>query len=122
MVELSLKEAMNKFNSLPESVQQALLGSSSGWLTGYTLVKFGRYAGFSMGASLLLLQVGNHLGYINVDWKTVNRDLKRAKAEVEKQASNHIPDLSRQIQDCIKNNAVAASTFIGGFLLGASTA
>lgn len=75
-----------------------------------------------MGASIILLQIGHHLGYINVDWKTVDRDLKRAKAEVEKQASTHIPDLNRQVQDCIKNNAVTASTFIGGFLLGASTA
>lgn len=122
MVELSVKDAMNKFNSLPKSVQQAIIGSSSGWLTGFTLVKFGRYAGFSMGASILLIQLGHHYGYINIDWKNVNRDLKKAKEEVEKQASTHMPDLNKRIQDCVKNNAITASTFLGGFLLGASTA
>jgi len=122
MVELKLKDAIDKFNSLPKSVQHALIGSSGGWLTGYTLVKFGRYAGFSMGASILLIQLGNYCGYIHVDWKSLNRDLKKAKEEVEKQASNQMPDLSERIQSCIKDNAVMASTFIGGFLLGASTA
>lgn len=121
MVEISLKDAMEKFNSLPKSVQQAIIGTSSGWLTGYTLVRFGRYAGFSMGASILLIQLGNHYGYINIDWKSVNRDLKKAKEEVEKQASSHLPDLNERIQSAVKENAVTASTFLGGFLLGASS-
>lgn len=122
MVELSLQDAIDRFNGLPKSVQQAIIGTSSGWLTGFTLVKFGRYAGFSMGASILLLQLGHHYGYINIDWKNVNRDLKKAKAEMEKQANTHIPDLSKRIQNTVKNNAVTASTFVGGFFLGASTA
>lgn len=121
MVDFSFKEAMDKFNSLPKSVQQAIVGSTSGWLTGYTLVKFGRYAGFSMGASILLIQLGHHYGYINIDWNSVNRDLKKAKAEVEKQTSAHYPDISARIQNGIKENAVTASTFLGGFLLGASS-
>lgn len=122
MVELSLKDAADKFNNLPKSVQQAIIGSSSGWVTGFTLIKFGRYAGFSMGASILLLQLGHHYGYINIDWNNVNRDLKKAKAEMEKQASTHMPDLSERVQNLIKNNAILASTFLGGFLLGGSTA
>lgn len=122
MVELSLQDAIDKFNNLPKSVQQAIVGSSSGWLTGFTLVKFGRYAGFSMGASILLFQLGHHYGYININWNNVNRDLKKAKAEMEKQASTHIPNLSTRIQQSIKNNAVIASSFVGGFLVGASTA
>lgn len=122
MVSLSAQEAIDKFNNLPKSVQQAIIGSSSGWLTGFTLVKFGRYAGFSMGASILLLQLGHHYGYIKIDWKNVNNDLKKAKANVERQASSHLPDLSVRIQDAIKDNAVTASTFVGGLLLGASSA
>uniref|UniRef100_A0A6G1SE20 FUN14 domain-containing protein 1 n=1 Tax=Aceria tosichella TaxID=561515 RepID=A0A6G1SE20_9ACAR len=122
MVELSVQDAIDRFNNLPKSVQQAIIGSTSGWLTGFTLVKFGRYAGFSMGASILLIQLGHHYGYISIDWKNVNRDLKKAKEEVEKQANNHLPDLSARIQRGIKDNAVTASTFLGGFLLGASSA
>lgn len=75
-----------------------------------------------MGASILLLQLGHHYGYINIDWKNVNRDLKKAKKEVEKQASTHMPDLSNRVHECVKNNAITASTFLGGFLLGASSA
>lgn len=122
MVELSLQDAIDKFNNLPKSAQQAIIGSASGWATGFTLVKFGRYAGFSMGASILLIQLGQHYGYINIDWRNVNRDLKKAKAEVEKQASSRIPDITSRIENTIKNNAILASTFLGGFLLGASTA
>lgn len=122
MVELSLKELTDKFNNLPKSVQETLIGGSSGWLTGFTLVKFGKSAGFSMGASILLLQLGHHYGYININWKNVNRDLKKAKTEVKRQASTHVPDLNVRIQECIKNNAIMASTFLGGFFLGASTA
>lgn len=122
MVDVSVQDAIDRFNNLPKSVQQAILGTSSGWLTGYTLVKFGRYAGFSMGATILLLQLGHHYGYINIDWKNLNRDLKKAREEMEKQASTHMPNLSVRIQESIKSNAVAASTFVGGFFLGASTA
>ena len=122
MVDSKVQDAIDKFNSLPKSVQQALIGSSSGWMTGFTLVKFGRYAGFSMGASILLLQLGYHYGYINIDWKNVNRDLKKAKAAAEKQAGNHLPDLYDRVQNSIRENAIMASTFFGGFLLGASTA
>lgn len=122
MVELKVQDAVDKFNSLPKSVQQALIGASSGWLTGFTLVKFGRYAGFSMGASILLIQLGHHYGYINIDWKNVNRDFKKAKEEVERQASSHLPGLSTRIQNSIKDNALMASSFVGGFFLGASTA
>lgn len=119
---MSVKSAVDKFNSLPKPVQQALIGTSSGWLTGYTLVKFGRYAGFSMGASIFILQLGHHYGYINIDWATLNRDLKKAQQEVEKHASKHVPDLMNRMQNCIKDNAVTASTFVGGFFLGVSTA
>lgn len=122
MVELSAKEFMDKFNSLPKSVQQAIIGTSSGWVTGFTLIKFGRSAGFSMGATILLLQLGHHYGYINIDWNTVNRDIQKAREQVEKKASTHIPDLSKKVNNAIKNNAVAVSSFVGGFFLGASTA
>lgn len=122
MVELTLKQALDKFSRLPKSAQQAIIGSSSGWLTGLTMVKFGRYAGFSLGASILLIQLGHHYGYININWTSVNRDLKKAKEEVEKQANSHIPHLSKRVQDCIKDNAITASSFVGGFFIGASMA
>lgn len=122
MVELSFKDAMDKFNNLPKSVQQAIIGTSSGWLTGYTLVKFGRTAGIGMGVTIFLLQVGQHYGYVNIDWNRFNNDLKKAKAEVEKQANSHMPEIKSKIQGAIKNNAITATSFMGGFFLGASTA
>lgn len=122
MVDISISQFMEQFDKLPKSVQQTILGTSTGWLTGFTLVKCGRYAGFSMGASILLLQLGHHYGYINIDWKNVNKDLKKAKEEVEKQASTHIPNLNATVQTFIKENAITATSFLGGFLLGASKA
>lgn len=119
---MPVKDAIEKFNNLPKPVQQAIIGTSSGWLTGFTVVKFGRYAGFSMGASILILQLGHHYGYINIDWNTLNRDLRKARQEVEKRANKHVPDLMSRIQTAIKDNAVTASTFVGGFFIGASTA
>lgn len=68
----------------------------------------------------MLLQIGHHYGYINIDWKSVNRDLKKAKKEVEKQAKANMPDLTTQIQNYIADNVITASTFVGGFLLGVS--
>lgn len=122
MVDVSVKTITEKFNSLPKSVQQSIVGTSSGFLTGFTLVKFGKSAGFSMGATILLLQLGHHYGYINIDWKNVNRDLKKAKEQVEKQAGSHAPILGEKVQNFIRNNAITASTFVGGFFIGASTA
>lgn len=117
-----LQNLVDKFNQLPKSVQQSIIGSSSGFATGYTLVKFGRSAGFSLGASILLLQIGHKLGYIKIDWCTMERDLQKAKEEVEKQAAVHIPEINKQVQSALKDHLLTVSSFVGGFFLGCSTA
>lgn len=113
---------MKRFNQLPKPAQQILIGGSAGWLTGFSLAKFGRGAGFSIGATIFILQLGQQYGYININWKRVNSDLNKAKQEVKKQADVHIPEIADKVEGVLMQNVVMASSFAGGFFLGASSA
>ena len=47
---------------------QALLGSTLGWASGFTLRTLGKAAGLAVGTSFMMLQGLSYLGYVNVDW------------------------------------------------------
>lgn len=41
-------------------------------------MKIGKTVATAVGGSLILLQIANHKGYINVNWSKVNKDLEGA--------------------------------------------
>ncbi len=67
-------------------------------------------------------QLAHYNGYIRIDWKRVNQDLELAKKEFSKRKNKEIPNLVNKIQEFTKENVVLATGFVGGFLLGLSSA
>lgn len=102
-------------------VTQIAIGGVSGWCAGYLFQKVGKVAATSVGGGLLLLQIANNSGYIQVDWKRVEKDVNKAKKQLKKgtnQASAELDTVFQKSMEFVKKNIVVTSSFVGGFLLG----
>lgn len=102
--------------------KQITVGGIGGWFVGYTFAKIGKIAAFTVGGSLLMLQLASHQGYININWNRVNRHVANAKRELEKNASRRLPKIMEESEDFVRRNILIASGFAGGFLLGLASA
>ncbi len=57
-------------------------------------MKIGKTVATAVGGSLILLQIANHKGYINVNWSKVNKDLEGATKKLAQRKSDpSIPQL-----------------------------
>ncbi|XP_065267027.1 FUN14 domain-containing protein 1 isoform X4 [Emys orbicularis] len=66
-------------------------------------------------------KIASHSGYVQVDWKRVEKDVNKAKRQIKKRANRAAPEISTLIEEStefIKQNIVVSSGFVGGFLLG----
>ncbi|XP_040912729.1 FUN14 domain-containing protein 1 [Toxotes jaculatrix] len=100
---------------------QIAIGGVSGWCAGYLFQKVGKVAATAVGGGLLLLQIANNSGYIQVDWKRVEKDVNKAKKQLKKGTNQAGPELNTFVEkstEFVKKNIVVTSGFVGGFLLG----
>uniref|UniRef100_A0A672ICX6 FUN14 domain-containing protein 2 n=1 Tax=Salarias fasciatus TaxID=181472 RepID=A0A672ICX6_SALFA len=87
-----------------------------GECAGYLFQKVGKVAATSVGGGC-----SNNSGYIQVDWKRVEKDVNKAKKQLKKgtnQAGPELNTLMEKTTEFVKKNIVVTSGFIGGFLLG----
>ncbi|XP_069060292.1 FUN14 domain-containing protein 1 [Pleurodeles waltl] len=100
---------------------QIVIGGVSGWCAGFLFQKVGKLAATAVGGGFLLLQIASHSGYVQIDWKRVEKDVTRAKRKIRKQANKAAPEINNLIEEStefVKQNIVVSSGFVGGFLLG----
>uniref|UniRef100_A0A8B9L3X7 FUN14 domain containing 1 n=1 Tax=Astyanax mexicanus TaxID=7994 RepID=A0A8B9L3X7_ASTMX len=70
------------------------------------------------------VQIANHSGYVQVDWKKVETDVNKAKKQLKKKANTAAPEINTFIEEAtafVKRNVVVSSGFVGGFLLGVAS-
>mmetsp|Transcript_12968 Transcript_12968/g.17357 ORF Transcript_12968/g.17357 Transcript_12968/m.17357 type:complete len:120 (-) Transcript_12968:724-1083(-) len=53
---------------------QALIGGTLGYVSGFALNAVGRIAAVGVGLGFMMLQGFSYLGYIDVDWRKIERD------------------------------------------------
>lgn len=100
---------------------QIAIGGASGWCAGYLFQKVGKVAATAVGGGLLMLQIAHNSGYIQVDWKRVEKDVNKAKKQLKKGTDKAGPELNTFVEkstEFVKKNIVVTGGFIGGFLLG----
>lgn len=103
------------------NAKQLTVGAVSGFATGYLAAKFGKIVATAIGGSLLLIQIAKYNGYIDIDWKKFNDDVKVAKAKIDKNKSK-VPQLVENVSQFASENVVLAGGFASGLLLGFATA
>ena len=99
---------------------QALMGSTLGYASGYTLKLVGRVAAVGVGSGFIMLQGLSYLGYVDVDWRKVERDYTRkldrdGDGEV---SSSDLAAIGRDVGDVLAFNLPAGTGFTGGLLYG----
>lgn len=108
---------------------QLLIGGVTGWCAGFLFQKVGKLAASAVGGGFFLLQIANHTGYIQVDWKKVEKDINKAKKELQLTTDKPVIDMNKlfnkkseskleEVQTFVKKNIVLTGGFAGGFLLG----
>ncbi|XP_004717590.1 FUN14 domain-containing protein 2 [Echinops telfairi] len=101
---------------------QLLIGGVTGWCTGFIFQKVGKLAATAVGGGFFLLQIANHTGYIKVDWKRVEKDMKKAKEQLKidksNQISSEVKSKAEAVVSFVKKNVLVTGGFLGGFLLG----
>ncbi|XP_056099493.1 FUN14 domain-containing protein 1-like [Rhinichthys klamathensis goyatoka] len=100
---------------------QIMMGGFTGWCVGYLFQRVGKITATAVGGGFLLLQIANHSGYVQVDWKKVEKDVNKAKRHLKKKANKATPEINTFIEEAsefVKKNIVVSSGFAGGFLLG----
>ncbi|XP_074864283.1 FUN14 domain-containing protein 2 [Carettochelys insculpta] len=105
---------------------QLVIGGVTGWCTGFIFQKVGKLAATAVGGGFFLLQIANHTGYIKVDWKLVEQDVKKAKEQLKFHSSGSkvTPEVKSRVDEVItflKKNIILTGGFAGGFLLGMSS-
>jgi len=107
-------------SSLVPVGSQALLGSGLGAAAGYALKVVGRIAAFGIGSGFIGLQTLSYLGYVQVDWRKVERDAA-TKLDVDGDGELTASDAKRMFQDVqevLSFNLPAGSGFTAGLLWG----
>ncbi|XP_064228745.1 FUN14 domain-containing protein 1-like [Aotus nancymaae] len=103
---------------------QIVMGGVTGWCAGFLFQKVGKLAATAVGGGFLLLQIASHSGYVQIDWKRVEKDVNKAKRQIKKRANKAAPEINNLIEEAtefIKQNIVLSSGFVGGILLGLAT-
>lgn len=54
-------------------------------------MRVGKTAALALGGGIILLQVANEKGYININWDKVNRNLDKVADKVEQQVTGQGP-------------------------------
>ncbi|XP_064826066.1 FUN14 domain-containing protein 1-like isoform X3 [Oncorhynchus masou masou] len=61
---------------------------------GYLFQRVGKIAATAIGGGFLLLQIANHSGYVQVDWKKVEKDVNKAKKHLKKRTKQAAPEIN----------------------------
>ncbi|XP_050995925.1 LOW QUALITY PROTEIN: FUN14 domain-containing protein 2-like [Acomys russatus] len=107
-----------------------LIGGVPGWYTAFIFQKVGKLAATAVGGGFFLLQLANHTGYIKVDWKWVEKGMKKKKAKEQlkirknNQTPTEVKSKAEEVVPFVKKSVLMTGQFFffffffGGFLLG----
>lgn len=125
-----IKNSINEIKGM-STLNQMLVGGSAGLATGYVMSKVGRMAAFTVGSSLIGLQLAQHFGYIEIKWGKKSSKIKDLKKKAIKAAEESgLLDKETQneklekaygfVKKFMQENFAFGLSFGGGVLIGIS--
>uniref|UniRef100_A0A8C9RFJ2 FUN14 domain containing 1 n=1 Tax=Scleropages formosus TaxID=113540 RepID=A0A8C9RFJ2_SCLFO len=91
---------------------QIMMGGVTGWCAGYLFQRVGKIVATALGGGFLLLQIANHTGYVQVDWKRVENDVNKAKKHLKNRADRAAPEIKSFLGELL-----LIFNIVGGFTL-----
>ncbi|XP_065223212.1 FUN14 domain-containing protein 2 isoform X1 [Planococcus citri] len=92
------------------ALRQLVIGGTTGWLTGYTLIKVGKATAAAIGSGILLLQIANHNGYIKINWDKVTKRAEELSEKMEDSAAK--PNLLKKVERFVDKKLDKAETVL----------
>ncbi|CAH2238221.1 FUN14 domain-containing protein 1A isoform X1 [Pararge aegeria] len=74
------------------ATKQLILGTASGWITGFITMKIGKIAAVGIGGGVILLHIASQKGYIDVNWDKINKRVDKITDKIEKETTGKSPD------------------------------
>ena len=84
------------------TLNQILIGGTSGLATGYVMSRVGKLAAFTIGSTLITLKVAQHLGYIEIRWGKKKPKLEELKKKALKAVEESGLTENNKNEKCIK--------------------
>ncbi|XP_043287775.1 FUN14 domain-containing protein 1 isoform X3 [Venturia canescens] len=104
--------------SKTSATKQIVIGTASGWATGFLTMKVGKVVAFAVGGGIIVLQVAAHQGYIKINWDKIQKKADKITDKVEEKITGEGPKFMDKVGTWCRKNSYAATSFIGGFILG----
>jgi FUN14 domain-containing protein 1 len=126
-----IRKALDSTKSF-SGMESVIIGGVAGLTTGYFLNKVGRLAAFSVGTSVIVLQVAQHMGYIEIKMGKKSSELDELKKKAlkaangfkdelgfgEKKSESKIEQAANEVKEFFKNNFTFGASYVGGCLIG----
>ncbi|XP_015610137.1 FUN14 domain-containing protein 2 isoform X2 [Cephus cinctus] len=84
--------------SKTSATKQIILGTTSGWMTGFLTMKVGKVAAFALGGGIIILQVAAHQGYININWDKIQKKAEKLTDKVEEKVTGEGPKFMDKVE------------------------
>ncbi|XP_066582749.1 FUN14 domain-containing protein 1 isoform X2 [Prorops nasuta] len=107
--------------SKKSATKQIVIGTASGWVTGFLTMKVGKVAAFAVGGGIIILQIAAQQGYIKINWDKIQEKAEKITDKVEEQVTGEGPKFLDKVGIWCRSNTYAASSFIGGFIIGVAS-
>ncbi|XP_063993078.1 uncharacterized protein LOC135170867 isoform X1 [Diachasmimorpha longicaudata] len=83
--------------SKTSATKQIIIGTTSGWATGFLAMKVGKIVAFSVGGGIIMLQIAANQGYIRVNWDKIQKKAERITDKVEEKITGEGPNLMNKV-------------------------
>ncbi|KYN14440.1 FUN14 domain-containing protein 2 [Trachymyrmex cornetzi] len=78
--------------SKSSATKQIIIGSTSGWVTGFVTMKIGKVAACAVGGGIIMLQIAAHQGYIKINWDKIMSKAEKITDKVEEKITGEGPN------------------------------
>lgn len=102
------------------ATQQLILGTASGYLSGYLMMKVVKVAAVIVGSGMILLQIANHNGYAKINSDMIYKNVEEQVDKIEVSSPKSGSKLLYNMRSIFKNNSNLSASFTGGLLIGAA--
>ncbi|XP_026319882.1 FUN14 domain-containing protein 1 isoform X1 [Hyposmocoma kahamanoa] len=80
------------------ATKQLILGTASGWITGFITMKIGKVAAVGLGGGVILLHIASQKGYIDINWDKINKRVDKISDKIEKETTGKSADWFEKVE------------------------
>ncbi|XP_050461148.1 FUN14 domain-containing protein 1 isoform X1 [Cataglyphis hispanica] len=84
--------------SKSSATKQILIGTTSGWVTGFVTMKVGKVAACAVGGGIIMLQIAAHQGYIKINWDKITRKAEKITDKMEEKITGEGPKFMDKVE------------------------